>query len=321
MFFQPENVEVIADYTIQQLRAKKGNASLLFLLNAFVEKCPASVFSQHGANWVQLLIRNAADNQGNLSVILKVLSKFSPVYFPSGWLTCLLAATVIHNLAINNCKKELDSKAIEKVVEFCTQLHAKGSVVESLKCLDLVLRTYPEHCSFIAKKVNVYLLQWIDQQCPDITTHVGICFVHLYQVKGGLCRGSTLEDSWMIWQNSLLANIYETMNTVLEEEALFVDPKLTKGALVVEGNQPSKSVLCQRILNLTSYLDLAMRVPLPIAKPIQATKVLVGLIYRVLEENSPFFSNKNLQRDITIGPYLHRFHRLLLELLKSTITA
>lgn len=70
-------MEEIGNYTIQELRAKKANKSLLFLLNAFVEKCPGSVFSQHGSNWVQLLIRNAADNQGNLSLILRILSEFA----------------------------------------------------------------------------------------------------------------------------------------------------------------------------------------------------------------------------------------------------
>lgn len=311
-------MEEIANYTIRELRARKANTSLLFLLNAFVDKCPGSTFSQHGSNWLQLLIRNAADNQGNLSLILKILSGFLSVLSmscPSNHIT--LPENVIHNIVINNCKKELDSKAIEKVVEFCTQLNSRNSVLESLSLLELVMKTYPEHCSFISKNVHKYLLQFVDNPSREITQQVGICMLQLYQVKGGICRGTTLELSWMQLQNSLMANIYVTMNALLEEE-LFADVKLLPAAMELETESLSKPVLCQRILNLTSYLDTALLMPLPIAKPIYAAKI-VDLIYRVLEENSPFFSNKNMQRDITIGPYLHHLHQSYLTLLKSVI--
>lgn len=218
---------------------------------------------------------------------------------------------------INNCKKELDSKAIEKIVEFCTQLSSRNSVLESLTCLELVLKTYPEHCSFVSKGVQKYLLQFVDNPSKEITTQVGVCFLYAYQVKGGLCKGTTLEQSWMQLQNSLMANMYETMNALLEEE-LFIDVKLLPGVMALDTEKLSKPVLCQRLLNLTSYLDTALLMPLSVAKPIYAAKI-VDLIYRVLEENSPFFANKNLQRDITIGPYLHHIHHSFLTLLRSTI--
>lgn len=211
----------------------------------------------------------------------------------------------------------MDNKSIEKIVEFLTQLNSRNSVLESLTCLELVLKTYPEHCSFVSKNVHKYLLQFVDNPSREITKQVGVCFLYTYQVKGGICKGTTLEQSWMQLQNSLMANIYATMNGVLEEE-LFADVKLTPGAMTLEIESLSKPVLCQRILNLTSYLDTALLMPLPIAKPIYAAKI-IDLIYRVLEENSPFFSNKNLQRDITIGPYLHHLHKSFLTLLRSAI--
>lgn len=314
---QPENVEEIANYTIKELRAKKANTSLLFLLNAFVDKCPGTVFSQHGSNWLQLLIRNAADNQGNLSLILKILSKFKHLHIVSDNNLVISPANVIHNIVINNCKKELDSKSIEKVVEFCTQLNSRNSVLESLRCLELVLKTYPEHCSFVSKNVHKYLLQFVDNPSREITQQVGICLLQLYQVKGGICRGTTLELSWMQLQNSLLANIYATMNSLFEED-LLVDIKLLPAAMELEGDGLATPVLCQRILNLTSYLETALLMPLPIAKPVYAAKI-IDLIYRILEENSPFFSNKNMQLDITIGPYLHHLHKGFLALLRSVI--
>lgn len=212
----------------------------------------------------------------------------------------------------------MDSKAIEKVVEFCSHLTSRQSVLESLTCLELVLRTYPEHCSFASKNVHKYLLQFVDNPSREITAQVGVCLVYAYQVKGGICRGQTLEQSWMQLQNSLLANIHATMNSLLEEELLADDVKLLPGLMTFPTDDLSKPVLCQRILNLTSYLDTALRVPLPIAKPIYAAKI-IDLIYRVLEENSPFYSNKNLQRDITIGPYLHHLHKSYLSLLRSCV--
>lgn len=219
---------------------------------------------------------------------------------------------------INNCKKELDAKAIEKVVEFCTQLSSRNSVLESLNCLELVLKSYPEHCSFISKKVNQYLLQFVDNPSREITNQVAVCLVILYQVKGGLCKGTTLEQSWMQLQTSLLANIFSTMNCVLEEEH-FLDVKLIPGnSMTLETTNLSKPVLCQRILNLVNYLNTALLMPLPVVKPIYAAKI-IDLIYRVLEENSPFFSDKNLQRDITIGPSLHHLHESFLQLLRSVI--
>lgn len=233
-------------------------------------------------------------------------------------LSLLLPANVIHNIVINDCKKELDCKAIEKVVEFCTQLNSRGSVLESLKCLELVLKSYPEHCSFIAKNVNKYLLQFVDNPSQEITAQVGVCFLYLYQVKGGICRGSTLDQSWMQLQNSLLANIYATLNTLLDEEHFVIDAKLSAATMELDNSVSAKPVLCQRMLNLTSYLDTALLMPLPIAKPIYAAKIL-DLVYRVLEENSPLFSDKNLQRDITIGPFLHHLHKAYLTLMKTLI--
>lgn len=310
----------IANYTIKELRAKKANTSLLFLLNAFVDKCPGSTFSQHGSNWVQLLVRNAPDNLGNISLILRILSenmrKIYNIHASNPQL--FISANVIHNIVINNCKKELDNKTIEKIIEFCTELKTKNGVLDSLNCLELVLKTYPEHCSFVSKAVHKYLMQFVDSPSRELTNQVAICFVRLYQVKGGVCKGTTLEQSWMHLQNSLLVHIHTTLNSLLEDE-LFVDPKLTPGpAMELSTEKLSKPVLCQRVLNLIKFLDTALVMPLPIAKPIFAAKI-VDLIYRVLEENSPLFSNKNLERDITIGPYLHHMHKACLTLLKSLI--
>lgn len=230
-------------------------------------------------------------------------------------IACILSANIINNIVLNNSKKELDAKAIEKVIEFCTQLYTKGCVLESLTCLELVLKTYPENCSFVSKNIHKYLLQFVDSPSRAITEQVGVCMIHLYQVKGGICRGSTLEQSWMQLQNSLLANIFTTVNSLLEDE-LLVDVKLLAAFMELEWDSLTKPVLCQRLLNLTNYLQTALLVPLPTAKPIHAAKI-IDLIYRVLEENSPFFSDKNMQRDITIGPYLHHIHKSYLTLLGS----
>lgn len=131
-------------------------------------------------------------------------------------------------------------------------------------------------------------------------------------------KAGTLEQSWAVLQNGLLKNLHNTVNAIIEADD-FSDVKLQDQAIALDVVE-DKPILCQRLLNLLNYLGTALIQPIASPKPISVGKI-VDFIFKMIEENSPIFSNKSFERDVTIGPFLHKIHEELLELTGHLITA
>lgn len=222
---------------------------------------------------------------------------------------------------IPDLSKSFSSNIVGKISEVIDQSPPSGHL-EALKCVEVIIRTFPGACTTVRSKFEKFTLKFIDSTDENLVLWSAKCYHILQQVKGGSVEGLNAKQAWQFYQTKLVGNLHELLEVLFMNVTEFYDDPIEKATLKLPALKLSDEPIAKayqtvtRFNNLVTFLKVALKDPFSVAKLVTPKKIL-NLIVRGLSVNCDMLAKNAITDNLAIGAVLPSFQIQLLSLLDT----
>ncbi|TMW45301.1 hypothetical protein DOY81_009619, partial [Sarcophaga bullata] len=310
-YLQPNESSILVQH-ISSLLTKPDTRFLgLRLLVSFIDGFSIDIFEKIGTLWTTLVLKSFSNHE---------------FHFQSNFVYFALDKIVQKTQQSSDLSKTFASSYLCKIYENLVS-EKTTNINSALKCIESCLRLYPSSSASSRAIIERFLWKIVDNNEEEVVVSCGKCLHLLQQIKGGGVLGISYKTQWRNYQVQLIGGIHDTYNELFVNCVELYDDKIETEKLSWDNEKVKYDVepvkrtaqMYTRCHNLIKYLEIALREPFPVEKPIHLRKIL-NVINRGMSINCNMLNQNPLIDNIALSILLPKLHVDLLELLAVLMT-